>query len=144
MARVLVIDDNVDSRLLVNDLLTVRGFEVAAVSSGREALQTLPNRPADVIILDLQMPEMDGFATLAALRELESSADTPVIVMSAHVLPEDQRRMQAAGFDRIISKPFELDALVQTVRDALADRREPGAGDDAGAEDGERERGPRD
>lgn len=129
MARVLVIDDNADSRLLVTDLLTIRGFEVAAVSSGREALNAIPEHPFDVIILDLQMPEMDGFATLAALRELEASAETPVIVMSAHVLPEDQRRMQAAGFDQIISKPFELEQMVQTIRAALGEANgDDGAG----------------
>ena len=112
--QVLIVDDHADSRLLMADLLTARGFEVAAVASGKESLAAIRRFRPRLVIMDLQMPEMDGFATLAALRE--EDPEMPVLAVSGHVLPDDERRIQAAGFDAAMSKPLDFGALVQQVR----------------------------
>lgn len=122
MARVLVVDGHADSRLLLVDLLTLNGYEVSAVASGREALTSLERLAPDTVLLDLQMPDMDGFATLAGLRETD--ATLPVIAVSAHVLPDDERRVQAAGFDAALSKPLDLVATVDTVSLLVTRRQE--------------------
>ena len=113
MARILVVDGQADSRLLLVDLLTIKGYEVSAVASGTEALTSLARLSPDTVILELQMPGMDGFATLAGLRETDQGL--PVVAVSAHVLPDDERRVRAAGFDASLSKPLDLVALVDTV-----------------------------
>jgi len=122
MARILVVDGDADSRLLLVDLLTIKGYEVSAVASGKQALISLDRLHPDAVVLDLQMPDMDGFATLARLRELD--ATLPVIAVSAHVLPDDERRVQAAGFDAALSKPLALSTLVDTLSLMLTRRQE--------------------
>ncbi len=116
--RILVVDDNPDARLLVSELLTLTGFEVSGVPSGSEALRVLDAVDPALAILDLQMPEMDGFATLTALRERRPAL--PVIALSGHVLPQDASRIHAAGFDRSLSKPVALPELLATVNALLA------------------------
>jgi len=122
MNRVLVVDSNADSRLLLGDFLTIKGYEVSAVASGRQALRSLDQLAPQVVVLDLQMPDIDGFATLARLRETDPAL--PVIALSAHVLPDDERQVQAAGFDAALSKPLDLVALLDTVRLLISRHRE--------------------
>jgi CheY-like chemotaxis protein len=115
--RILVVDDNPDARLLLSELLSMAGYEVSSVPSGREAIELLDGVDPTLAILDLQMPEMDGFATLAAIRERRPTL--PVIALSGHVLPQDESRIQAAGFDRSLSKPVALPALLEAIRGLL-------------------------
>ena len=116
-ARILVVDDNADSRLLVSELLTLKGHTVSAMASGKDAISVLSSFEPDLAILDLQMPEMDGFATLKGLRELRPSL--PVIALSGHVLPSDEERIKASGFDASLSKPSPLVDLLAAVNDLL-------------------------
>jgi len=122
--QILIVDDHADSRLLMADLLTARGFDVAAVASGRESLAAIQRFRPRLVIMDLQMPEMDGFATLAALRE--EDPEMPVLAVSGHVLPDDERRIQTAGFDAALGKPLDLRALVNQVERLTATVEEPG------------------
>lgn len=112
-ARILVVDDNADSRMLVSELLTLKGHQVSALASGKDAISVLATFDPDLAILDLQMPEMDGFATLEGLRELRPKL--PVIALSGHVLPSDEKRIRASGFDASLSKPSSLADLLEAV-----------------------------
>ena len=114
--HVLVVDAHADSRLLLADLLELKGLEVSGVASGREAIGG--NFDPDLVILELQMPDLDGYATLAQLRQGESPP--LVIALSGHVLPEDERRIRASGFDAALSKPVDLDTLWRTVEQVMA------------------------
>ncbi len=116
-AKILVVDDNPDSRMLVSELLTFKGHRVAAMASGKDAIAALESIDPDLAILDVQMPEMDGFETLRGLRELRPSL--PVIALSGHVLPSDEQRIKASGFDASLSKPAPLTKLVGTVNSLL-------------------------
>ncbi len=121
MSRVLIVDGNADSRLLVADLLEAHGFEVAAVATGREATESLERFEPQLVVLDPYLGEMQGFSTLAALRERR--ADLPVVAVSGHVLPDDERRIRAAGFDDALGKPYDLDQMVAVVRRLLGEIR---------------------
>jgi len=119
-AKILVVDDTPDSRTLIVELLKVAGYEVKAAASGQTALDLVAESPPDLIVLDLQMPGMDGFTTLANLREI--AGHIPVLALSAHVLPDDERLMLAAGFDGSLSKPVSLKQLHSAVSGLLEGR----------------------
>jgi DNA-binding response OmpR family regulator len=113
--RVLVVDAHADSRLWLAEALQLRDFQVSGVASGREAIDG--HFEPDLVILELQMPDLDGYATLAELRK--SSAPPPVIALSGHVLPDDERRVRDSGFDAALSKPVDLETLYRTVDEVL-------------------------
>jgi CheY-like chemotaxis protein len=107
---------------LVRRLLEPRGHEVVVVENGAEAVAAVQKEPFDLILMDLQMPVMDGIAAAQTIRNLESSrtARTPILALTAHALPEDQERCLAAGMDGYISKPIQARQLIDTVEAFLA------------------------
>ncbi len=114
-SRVLVVDAHADSRLWLAEALQLRGFKVSGVASGREALKG--EFDPDLVILELQMPDLDGYATLAELRR--ATDPPPVIALSGHVLPDDERRIRESGFDAALSKPVDLETLYRAVDEIL-------------------------
>ncbi len=120
--RVLLAEDNAVNRLLAVKLLEKDGHTVATVSDGREALARLAVETFDVVLMDVQMPEMNGFETTAAIRDGETG--TPrhqfIVAMTAHALKGDRERCLAAGMDRYLSKPISRDALAAVLAEAAA------------------------
>src|SRR4051794_41437583 len=125
---VLVVDDDGDVRALVAELLTRAGYEVSQAPNGREALKLLFDERPDLVLLDVSMPELDGWATLERIREL---SDVPVVMLSALGAELEKARALRAGADDYVTKPFgrqELLARVETVlRRASDPRARPGA-----------------
>ncbi len=114
----LVVEDNPINQLLVTRSLQQWGAEVLTADNGVEAIQVLEKRSVDVIIMDLQMPLMDGFeATLQLRRRLHLT--TPVIALSANTEPENQRRCLNAGMNAFLSKPVSLQKLQQSIAEQL-------------------------
>lgn len=107
--RVLIADDEDLSRALTERLLRKLNADVDSVASGATAVEKARTGAYDVIILDIEMPEMDGFATLAALRE--SGAAAPVAALTAHNSAEMEKRCRDAGFDTMMPKPVTVDKL---------------------------------
>jgi len=102
--------------------LEKRGHTVLTAWNGREVLAILENQPVDIVLMDVQMPEMDGFEATAAIREKEEieGGHQVIIAATAHAMKEDQGRCLAAGMDGYISKPIHVKTLLETVERALA------------------------
>jgi len=115
--RILVAEDNAVNQKLVARLLEKRGHKVNVVANGREAVDSLDQNSFDLVLMDLQMPEMDGFEATAELREREKQTGhhTPIIALTAHAMKGDRERCHAEGMDGYLSKPIraqELDDLL--------------------------------
>jgi DNA-binding response OmpR family regulator len=112
---VLVIEDDADIALGIRTVLTRSGFEVTAVAEGREGLRAFHGTPPDLVILDIGLPEMDGWTVLERIRDL---SDVPVLILTAHGLEVDKVRGLRGGADDYLTKPFgnaEFVARVQAL-----------------------------
>ena len=105
-----------NQRLAVR-LLQGRGHRVVVAASGREAVEALAHESFDLVLMDLQMPDMDGFEATAAIRERERGAGhIPIVAMTAHALKRDEERCRAAGMDGYVSKPIDPGKLLDEMR----------------------------
>ena len=111
MLRVLIADDNADSRELLRDRLEAWGFEVVEARDGREALVTAARYLPDAILLDVQMPHLDGFAALHHLREDYRLSATPALAVTACAWNGTRARALEAGFNACFAKPVDFRAL---------------------------------
>jgi CheY-like chemotaxis protein len=116
--RVLLAEDNPVNQLLATRLLEKRGHQVVVAANGREALEALGKDTYDLVLMDVQMPEMDGIEATIAIREMEKSSGRhlPVVALTAHAMKGDQERCLDAGMDAYLSKPIrprELDDLLE-------------------------------
>jgi CheY-like chemotaxis protein len=125
----LLVEDNAINQTLALRLLQKRGYVVAVAGNGREALAALEKEDFEVVLMDVQMPEMDGFEATAAIRERERSSGrhTPIIAMTAHALKGDKERCLSAGMDAYTSKPIRPEELFATIEKALGKSEESGA-----------------
>jgi len=118
-ARILLTEDNEINQQIAIELLEGAGAQVNAANNGREAVELLANGPQpppfDVVLMDLQMPEMDGYQATAKLRADPRFAALPIIAMTAHATVEERQRCLAAGMNDHISKPIDPEALFETV-----------------------------
>lgn len=119
LARILYVEDEPDIRVVAQMALeAVGGFTVIACASGQEALNAAPDAKADLLLLDVMMPGMDGPSTLKGLRELPATANTPVIFMTAKVQAAEVAVYKGLGALEVIPKPFdpmELSAQIQRI-----------------------------
>jgi CheY-like chemotaxis protein len=116
--RILLAEDNAVNQRLATRLLEKRGHQVTVAANGREAVAAVERGVFDLVLMDLQMPEMDGFEATASLRELEKETGKrlPVIALTAHALKGDRERCLEAGMDGYLTKPIrpqELDAALE-------------------------------
>ena len=121
--RVLAVEDHDDSRELIRIALAERGAEIVVARSVDEALAVLDREPIDVLVSDVGMPQRDGYALVAALRELERARGwraIPAIALTAYAGRDDRERLLAAGFHIHVAKPIDPDVLADTVARALA------------------------
>ena len=119
--RILLAEDNAVNQMVAARLLQKFGHTVAVVSNGREALTTLGKQDFDLILMDVQMPEMDGIETTRVIREMEAGTakHIPIIAMTAHAMKGDRERCLAAGMDGYVAKPIRPTELFEAI-DRLA------------------------
>ena len=123
--RILVAEDNRQSQELLRTILKKNGYRVDTVSNGKEVLENMLKIPYDLIFMDIVMPEMDGFETVMAIREKETSSKThiPVIAMTAYSEKSDRIECISAGMDYYILKPFEAEYVINTVEGILKEKK---------------------
>ncbi len=115
--RILLAEDNAINRELAVRLLEKRGHAVVTARNGREALATLEAQKFDLVLMDIQMPEVDGFEATRLIREKEKTAGghLPIVAMTAHAMKGDRERCLEAGMDGYVSKPIEPRALIESI-----------------------------
>lgn len=118
--RILVAEDEYINKILIRTLLTQAGYNVTVVKNGREAVDAWRGGVFDCILMDVQMPEMDGYEAVARIREAEQDGEhIPVIAMTAHAMSGDRRKCLAAGMDEYIAKPIDGNDVLQLLRQYL-------------------------
>lgn len=131
--NILVAEDNAVNQRLVARLLEKRGHYVTLAFSGREALQAIEKGNFDLVLMDIQMPEMDGFEATAVICENEKVTGThlPVVALTAHAMKGDEDRRRAAGMDGYLTKPIRPQELDELLKKYVLRREEriPSAGD---------------
>jgi signal transduction histidine kinase/DNA-binding response OmpR family regulator len=120
--NILLVEDNAVNQQLAVRMLQKFGHTVKVAENGKEALTNMDNESFDLILMDVQMPEMDGFEATAAIRERERITGThiPIIAMTAHAMKGDQERCLEAGMDDYVSKPVQAKILFEAVENAIS------------------------
>lgn len=118
--RILVAEDNPVNQMLLVAMLEQLGHTAEVVANGREALQRVQAQRFDLVLMDIQMPELDGVATARAIRRLDGAAGrVPVLAVSANVLAEQRAEYRDAGMDDLVTKPIDIDRLADAIRGAV-------------------------
>ena len=117
---ILVAEDNVVNQRVALRTLQKMGHEVVVASNGRDAVDAARQRSFDLILMDVQMPVMDGFEATAALRD-EERLHVPIVAMTAHAMAGDRELCLSAGMDDYLSKPIDADALTAIIEKLCAD-----------------------
>ena len=114
---VLVVEDYADSRFMLGRLLEMSGYRVLEASDGREAVGVAERECPDVVLMDLQMPVLDGFTATSLIRRIESICRVPVIAVSAQCSQDFISAAVRVGCDHFVSKPVDFDLLLELVRE---------------------------
>jgi signal transduction histidine kinase/CheY-like chemotaxis protein len=123
--RILLAEDDSISQTIAVAMLEQSGWQVTAVTNGREVLEELEHESYDLVLMDIQMPNMDGFETTHNIRthEDEKTAKIPIIAMTAHAMREDRQKCLAAGMNGYLSKPIETKVFMEVIDKILSDTR---------------------
>ena len=116
---ILLAEDNMSNVLTIQEYLSDRGYEVVVAHNGIEALDMAKEASPNIILMDIQMPEMDGMEAIRRLRATPEFASVPIIALTALAMPGDRERCLEAGANEYISKPVSLKLLVQSINELL-------------------------
>ena len=124
MSTILIVEDNLKNMKLVRDVLQHQGHRTLEAETGAAGLAlALEHRP-DLVLMDIQLPDIDGTAVLARIREDVSLNAMPVLAVSASVMPDEQQRIVGSGFDGFIAKPISIKPFLAAVARALKEGRQ--------------------
>ena len=121
-SRILVVEDNPLNLKLIRDVLQVSGYDVIEAQSGEEGLRVAQENPPDLVLMDLQLPGIDGTETLRRLRQGTLGPDVPVVAVTALAMAQDKEAAARAGFDGYLEKPISVRALPGQIEAFLAGR----------------------
>lgn len=116
---VLIVDDESDNLGVARKVLSYGGAEVHIARNGLEGLAVLESLKPTFILLDLSMPEMDGWEMFERTRADDKFIDMPIIALTAHAMTGDRERIEAAGFDGYIAKPFRINSFMEDIHNAI-------------------------
>jgi CheY-like chemotaxis protein len=118
--RILIVEDNERNIKLLRDVLGAHGYRTIEARSGEDAVALGRKERPELVLMDIQLPGMDGLAALRELRKLAETAATPVVAVTAFAMKDDRERLLAAGFDGYMEKPIDIRELPARVSSYLA------------------------
>jgi len=121
--NILLVEDNPVNRRLAVFLLRSQGYQVREASTAKEAFEILEKEPADLIVMDIQLPGMDGLETTRKLKEQPATADIPVIAVTSYAMKGDREKALAAGCVGYVTKPIDKNIFIQEVAAHLGNKR---------------------
>jgi len=116
---ILVVEDQEDNRQILRDLLDNAGYEMFEAENGEAALDVLTKRRPDLILMDIQLPIMDGYETTRRIKANPELKDIPIIVVTSYALSGDEGKARDAGCDAYVTKPYSPRALLAKIREFL-------------------------
>ena len=119
MSLVLIVEDNEKNMKLARDILKAKGYETVEAVTGEEGVKLAKEKKPDLVLMDIQLPGINGIEAFKQLRADAKTARIPVIALTASVTPTDRSQITAAGFDAFVSKPISLKEFVATVKRLL-------------------------
>lgn len=124
MARILIAEDNAEIRTLVSSILVEEGHKVGVAQNGQQALDMLVDDPPDVLVLDIMMPQMDGYTVLKELKGAGAKEQMKILILTAKTSESDWVRGYKLGADAYLTKPFDTDELINGIEDLLSSTKE--------------------
>ncbi len=118
--EVLVVEDDPDMNEMLGAYVQLAGFEYRPALDGSSALAAMKSRPPALVLLDLMLPDIDGLEVCQRMRDDEATRGTPVVILSARDEPEARRRAEVLSVREYLTKPFDPDALMESIRKAIA------------------------
>jgi len=115
-AQILVVEDNEKNMRLFRDILTATGYRTLEATTGSHAVDLATEHVPDLVLMDIQLPDIDGVEVLGRLRADDRTASLPILALTAQAMEGDRERFLAAGFDGYLSKPVDVANFVATVR----------------------------
>ena len=125
MSTILIVEDNEKNMKLVRDVLRHHGFDTLEAVTGDEGFRLALGERPDLVLMDIQLPDIDGITALRQIRRDASLDAMPVLAVSASVMPDEQQKIVASGFDAYVMKPINLKPFLETVQRYLAGGRRP-------------------
>jgi two-component system cell cycle response regulator DivK len=117
--HILVVEDNLDNYELVRTILEIAGYDTFLAVNGRDGVNAARKQKPDLILMDLALPEMDGWEATKLIREDPETVHIPMVALTAYSLPRERKRALDAGVDAYLSKPFDANQLIQLVENTL-------------------------
>lgn len=121
--HILVVEDNLDNYELVHTILELAGFDTFLAVNGRDGVDAARKQKPDLILMDMSMPEMDGWAATKLIRQNPETAHIPMIALTVHTLPLEMKRALDAGVDAYLPKPYDAGQLIRLVENILKKSR---------------------
>jgi CheY-like chemotaxis protein len=122
---ILVVEDNPLNMELVSDILEAQGYKVRQAINGKEAVEIVTKHIPDLILMDIQLPGLDGLTVTGIIKDKPETAHVPIIALTAHAMRGDEEKARDAGCDGYISKPIDTRLLPQTIRQFLDSATDP-------------------
>ncbi len=123
MSKILIVEDNEMNMRLFSDLLKSKGYEVFECPEGKNALKMTQQIRPDVVLMDIQMPEVDGLTATKMIRQVPEIAHTKIVAITAFVLDGDSERILAGGCDDYIAKPISIPSFFKTIEKHLQESK---------------------
>lgn len=135
LGRILYVEDNLENRILIKRVLEAEGYTVLEAANGREGLALAESQRPDLILMDINLPDVDGYECTRRLRSADGLSQIPILALTANVLEGDRQRALAAGCDGYIPKPIDVDELPDVIAAYL--KKRPPLPDEALQKDGQ-------